>query len=255
MISILLACRGLSHVRDCLTSVMNNAYSLDSFEVLVKLDECDPDLNALRGILEGFKVRGMALGALISPRGNGYGDLHKAYMDLYTRSGPLAKYYWVISDDCLVLGRGWDRYIVEYGKRCLEGSLKLGNPGVFVVNPMADVDYAKASTGAVLTDLDNYPVWSADWVRTCGFGYTFSTDGWTNMILRELELGYMQRRRIFCPKIGIMRKRQAEDLPGSDRWRTVRSDMVSACRGAVIQEEVRKKAALVAGLVEEGSGA
>lgn len=218
MISILLGCRGSRHIADLLRSLSNNASSRDSYEVCIKLDDDDPELVSIQNILASFGEQ-MTIKSIVSPRGSGYSDLHKSYMDLLFIAEPLAKVYWVLSDDVLILGASWDKYIHYYADNNKMDDL-------FVIIPSTMIDYSNISSEKALDLMDNYPIWSRKWVQKVGFGFTFSTDGWTNLILRELFVDKRIDKRIHVRHINLVRKNQPEDFPGSERYNTTRKEMI-----------------------------
>lgn len=214
MITILLGSRKGKNSRldYLLNSLSRSAFSRKNYEVLVKLDDDDPHLeDQQRIILE--KSEEMSVRSLVSPRAMGYEDLHKAYMDLYRGSSVESKAVWVLSDDVLILGSSWDRYILHAIDRMGE---------LFVLCPTTLV--GSQTDLQALEIMDNYPIWSTKFLNIAGFGYTFSTDSWTNTLLGGMrEKGVDIRKHI--PQIGLNRVTCPEDGEAGERWTGARKRM------------------------------
>jgi hypothetical protein len=269
MISILLGSRGKaggnsnSNLKDFLKSLAN-ASTHESYEVLIKLDDDDPSLKELIEVIETASSRGRELISqddgtskgflpgqnikyIITPRGKGYGDLHKAYLDLIRIADPSADMYWVLSDDVLLLGASWDKY--------LEHAASKFSDGMFVICPMFLADYKIQGDTEALNMCDNYPVWSARWIAAQGgFGYTFSTDGWTNMLMRRIFRDYGIDRRVLCTQVNLTRRSGAQDFPGSERWNGIRKETIEQMLSPQLQKLLKGQARAIAGYIGEKDG-
>ena len=110
-ITIMLGCRmggsDTCRLRQCLTSLIDNATDVGNFEILVKCDNDDPALDEIIHTLHQLGCRAN-IRCIVTPRGLGYTDLHKAYLDLLRIANPTSELYWVISDDIEMQTPGWD---------------------------------------------------------------------------------------------------------------------------------------------------
>jgi hypothetical protein len=267
MITVILGSRGKaggnsnSNLKDFLKSLAN-ASTHESYEVLIKLDDDDPSLDELMEVIEDAKAKGRELISpddgtsqgflpgqnikyLITPRGKGYDDLHKAYLDLLRIADPSTDMYWVLSDDVLMLGASWDKY--------LEHAAGKFPDGMFVICPMFLADYRIQTDMQALEMCDNYPVWSAKWIAAQGgFGYTFSTDGWSNLLMRKLYQTYGIDRRVLCQNVGLTRRSGAQDFPGSERWNGIRKDTIAQMLSPQLQKLLAGQAKAIAGYLSIG---
>ncbi len=232
MITIMLGCRAEgnsnSNLHDFLLALAANAESKDNYEVLIKFDEDDTYLESLYQIIVKF-ANCINIKTIVTPRGQGYSDLHKAYLDLLLISNSNSKLYWVLSDDAMVIGYCWDRKLLQVAEE--------HENQTFVITPCNKPFYSDMSSEEALNIMDNYPVWSAAWIATCGgFGYTFSTDGWTNLLCWDIyhKTGVDCRKEVkdLITPIGairgiqIIRNQHENDMPGSERWSTTRKSMI-----------------------------
>ena len=226
-----------SRLPECLLALSTHAESKNRYEVLIKMDDDDPGLGSLKATIESFSDR-VNIRYIVTPRGRGYADLHKAYLDLMLMASPLSEMFWVLSDDVMVAGHHWDRKLLDCAAKSPDG--------VFVITPTAKVDYSMMAQHEALNTMENYPVWSRGWVGICGgFGYTFSTDGWTNLICWKLVREYGLDPRLLpeplqspagaVPSILMARTRGAQDVPGSERWNTARKEMFDKVLSAQVQ--------------------
>jgi hypothetical protein len=85
--------------------------------------------------------------------------------------------------------------------------------------------------------MDNYPIWSAAFVGLMGgFGYTFSTDGWTNLICRKLFVEYQKEIRVLSNRRLITRTVGLQDGPGTARWNGPRAQALEICQSQQVQD-------------------
>jgi len=228
-ISILLGCRvggnTNSSLITCLNSIVDNATAPARLEILIKFDDDDQGVPQLLGELEALKGR-TNIKTIITPRGKGYGDLHKAYNDLLLIADPQSELYWVISDDMEVLTKGWDAK--------LQQTLGRFEDKIFVAHTL--IDFIHPTLIDAIESPDSYPIWSKRWITlTGGFGYTFSTDAWTAMLLQVLQRRYHYNRHVFVPDLVIKRKLAAMDMPGSERWVGIRKDTIELLQTPQVQ--------------------
>ena len=219
----------------------------------MKLDVDDPGLEQQKKIIEHFSDR-INIRYIVTPRGLGYQDLHKAYLDLLVMASPLSSLFWVLSDDSLVVGYHWDKKLLDTAANSKDG--------VFVITPNAMVDYSAMDAKEALNTMDNYPVWSRAWLGLCGgFGYTFSTDGWTNLLCWKLSRYYgidprMMPEPLEGPpgkmlSIPMVRIRGSQDVPGSERWNTVRKDMFDKVLSAQVDSLLDHTSLALASVIRE----
>ncbi len=258
LITIFLACRAgeTSNLKEFLSSLCN-ASTPDNYEILIKFDDDDPSLASLLDIVEKAKEHGREkispdtgesegffpgqnIRYIVTPRGLGYGDLHKAYIDLLRIADPKTEMYWTLSDDVILLGRNWDLYLKE--------SAKAFSDGLFVICPTSVVNYRGMSDQEALEICDNYPVWSAKLLHAMGFGYTFAMDAWTNMLMRKLFYVHGIDRRTGCQGIHLERRRGSQDFPGSERWNGIRKETHELLLSAQVQNLLDAQVGVIAGM-------
>lgn len=261
MITILLASRSGGNSRlEYLLSSLQNASCVDNYEVLIKFDDDDPDLDRLKSVVGSAREKGREkisldtgeseghasgqnIRYIVTPRGLGYGDLHKAYLDLLVIASPKTDMYWVLSDDVLIQGALWDKYLMNATKSYADG--------IYVICPMFLQNYNSLSDRDALEICDNYPVWSAKLVAAMGgFGYTFSTDGWTNILLRKIFLLYGIDRRIHIPQINLWRRTCEADGPGSERYEGIRKQTIDILLSPQVQILLEGQARAIAGYIK-----
>lgn len=110
--SILLPTRGrIQKLERCLKSIYASA-NPSNYEVLLAIDDDDAESRRNFGELERKYEN---IYAFISPRGNGWRDLHKRYTELATKAS--APWIWMFNDDCEILGQGWDMQLVQIPKQ------------------------------------------------------------------------------------------------------------------------------------------
>lgn len=233
MISILLASRskgggnGNSNLKELLQSLAAHVTNPGNYEVLIKFDDDDPGLAQQIETVE-LSLHARRIRYIVTPRACGYTDLHKAYLDLLVESSSYSIAYWVLSDDVLILGSCWDSAIIRHCNRL--------HDGVFVLCPSSTPDYFNMEEKDALTVMDNYPIWSAKWVGTAGgFGYTFSTDGWTNLLCRKLEMEHGLSVRHAVPQVSLVRRTHPIDAEGSERWHGPRAQMIAKVSSPTVQ--------------------
>lgn len=110
--SILLPTRGrVEKLEQCLKSIYDSA-NPSSYEVLLAID--DDDIDTRRAFSELVK-KYENIYAFISPRGDGWHDLHKRYTELASKAS--APWIWMFNDDCQILGQGWDLQLIQIPKQ------------------------------------------------------------------------------------------------------------------------------------------
>ena len=182
-------------------------------ELLIKFDLDDESLELLQDTVSQFTNK-MSIRYIVTSRAGGYGDLHKAYLDLLRLANADTTMYWVISDDITLDSQGWDSELLSCSKKYTDG--------IFVIHTSHLLDHLTITPRESIESPDAYPVWSAKWIGLQGgFGYTFATDGWTSMVCHRLMNEYHFDRRIMA-NIRIARNPCAADMPGSERWHGIR---------------------------------
>jgi len=96
-----------SRFRACLSSLADHADDATNFELLIKFDDDDQDLPTLLGIVKEFRNR-FSIRHIVTSRASGYGDLHKAALDLLRIADANSVLFWGLGDDCVVQSPGWD---------------------------------------------------------------------------------------------------------------------------------------------------
>lgn len=230
-----------SRLVSTLESIIAQASQPQRVEVWVKFDEDDQEVPQLLEQLKRFENKAH-IHYLISPRGAGYSDLHKAYHDLLVRFNPASKIYWILSDDVEIRCAGWDDYILENANRF--------NDGIFIMHAAPLVNYEKVSRQLVLETSDPYPIFSKNWVTIAnGFGYTFAIDAWAGLLEQELITQYGVDRRIYLDKLSVSRVLCENDKQGSSRFDIVRKqvhDLLLTAQVRLLIQAVARNIYLVA---------
>ncbi len=138
LISILLPTRGrVKTLQTSIESLLSKAYNYQNIEFLVKIDDDDkPTIEFMEDYSQFLANNKVDIRLFITPRGNGYGDIHLWLNELAKE----AKGDWLMnwSDDCLMQSRSWD-YTIEYME--VQG-IKVGlSDGIYVYlfrNPSKD---------------------------------------------------------------------------------------------------------------------
>lgn len=220
-ISIFMACRakqsGELIMRNALTSLIANAKSPHSLEFLLKFDDDDPRLQELTAVCDELAPKVGNLKFIITPRGAGYSDLNKAYNDLLRVASPQTELYWVISDDLEIYSKNWDSILMAHKH----------SDGLYMIHFMHRLWYNRISLrDDSIEGPDCYPVWSKLWIGLQGgFGHVFATDGWTSLVRHRLWTKHKIDRGFFVD-IKMRRHEGADDLAGSERWNTVRKEIL-----------------------------
>ena len=213
-ISIFISCRidgnKNSAILICLQRIFENAANPSSVEVLIKFDDDD---SGVAKVLEELKTKPYFenIRYIFAPRWGGYSDLHKAYNALLEIVNPESRIYWIVSDDAEIMCKGWDKLIMD--------KVDIFADGIFVMHGSPLVKMGKKTMLEAIEKCDPYPIWSKKWIRAAGsFGETFSTDGLSSILERELFNRYGLDRRIFIPQLDITRHTRAEDFGNSVKW-------------------------------------
>lgn len=194
--------------------IFENAANPDAIDVLVKFDEDDPEAKKVIKFLEQ-KPYYNNIKHTFGPRWRGYDDLHKGYNLLLETFKPESDIYWVISDDAEILCKNFDQLIMQKADKFVDG--------IFVMHGSPLTNLAKKTKLEALEKCDPYPIWSRKWIETIGgFGETFSTDGFSSILERELYIKYGLDRRIFIPDLDIVRHMLDEDFGNSEKWNVKR---------------------------------
>jgi hypothetical protein len=203
-----------SRLEACLNSIADTAHESGNVEVLLKFDEDDTCLSRLLDIARQMRGR-LDIRYIVTPRAGGYGDLHKAYLDLLRIAHPESTLYWVISDDIELESKGWDDMFVRHSNHYEDG--------LFVLQTIKKLDFAAITPYDTINSPDPYPIWSKRWVgMQGGLGYVFATDGWTSLLHHRLITRYGIDRCVFIEGIRIKRHIAASDVEGSPRWNGIR---------------------------------
>lgn len=220
ILSIIMACRvggnSNSKLANCFNYLVRNAADAAHFEILIKLDTDDERIADIQSVIQSLSDR-LTIKTIITPRAGGYGDLHKAYLDLLRIANPSSELYWVISDDIEIHGKSWDAKLISHCRDYPDG--------LYTLNTLLLPELDHVTAQHALEVCDMYPLWSKRWIGLQGgFGYTYSTDGWTNLLCHKLRNDYGVDRRIFVEDIKLRRHTVAGDLKGSERWNGVRRE-------------------------------
>ncbi len=202
--------------REWFKSVIAHTDNLSNVEAIVKLDECDPGLQEALEIIEEYKSK-FTIKYLISPRGRGYHDLSKHYMDLLFLLDINSKMIMAGSIDMRFQHKGYDTVLLESDKIYEDGiyvmHLKLMQP--FTNNSITSVNRAAQH-------VDAFPVWSRKWIETQGhFGYNAFNDGYTSIVEYLLAHEYGINRRIDLTKYNYIKEVDGYG-PDSTQWQSTR---------------------------------
>jgi hypothetical protein len=203
-----------SRLKDCLKSLVYRSENKESFEVLIKFDD-DDDIQVA---LEEIKDLPINIKYIVTPRGKGYSDLHKAYLDLFVLTSASSELFWVISDDMVITTDRFDSVIINKFNEYRDKTCVLHTR----------VKYLKHSNiNDAITDVDCYPIWTRKWLCTAGFGYSFSTDGWTSLLEYLLYKKHKIDNRVFVNMLDYSRHINKDiDGEGSLRWNNERKNMI-----------------------------
>lgn len=212
LLSLIMCCRIKGNVNSDLLNVLKDfiskASSPDSLEILIKFDDDDDDAAK---IFEELKALPVTVKYIVTPRGLGFADLHKACMDLIPIADVNSELFWGITDDMDIYTQNWDRLIYDAYKKAKVKTcvLRVGKVIKFHKISLADTPHK----------LDSFPVWSRGWLTTAGIGYTTGCDIWTNMLEYLLFRDHGIDNRIKVR--GIKYKRRIHpvlDQYGSEKW-------------------------------------
>lgn len=203
-----------------LNSIRATCADPNSVEVLVKLDDDDPGVAGVLTKIASLRLP-FRIETMVTPPGLGYLDLHKHYGDLLPLVSLDMQLISVVADD-VVFRRGWAR-TVSAGYE--QGVAQFGQSRLFVLhqddryrwlNPCPDAERATQAP-------DPWPMWTREWLDVCGgFGPVAFTDAWTACIEVSLRNRFNHDARIILGRPILVRRLSKVDLPGSDRYETVR---------------------------------
>jgi hypothetical protein len=217
-ITLLMCCRKAgndnSRLDLLLESLVQHADNPANAEMLIKFDDDDPDLGDSLRIIDQFKDR-LAIRYIVTSRAGGYGDLHKAVLDLLRIADPASVVFWGLCDDIEITSPGWDTKILA---RCDDY-----DDGLFLLHFLHMKDFTKLSQREAIGGPEPLPAWSRKWLGLQGgFGYVFACDGWTCLLSHRLATAYGIDRRILVDGVTFSRRISAIDQEGSERWNGIR---------------------------------
>jgi hypothetical protein len=213
LVSLIMCCRikgnENSDLLNVLKSFIDKASSVNSIEILIKFD--DDDDKAAK-IFDELKELPVTVKYIVTPRGLGFADLHKACMDLFTVADINSELFWGITDDMDLYTPNWDRFIYDaYKKAKIKTcTIRLGKL----------IKFHRISLAETPHKLDSFPVWSRGWLTSATIGYTTGCDIWTNMIEYILFRDYGIDNRL-VPKKRVEFKRRIHpvlDQYDSEKW-------------------------------------
>lgn len=216
-------------------TVLDKSY----IQVLIKFDNDDPlqvsIVNKLKDLKLDFKWD-----FIVSPRGDGYLDLYKAYNDLfYNPKLAITPLYYVISDDIVFLYPGWDQDI----KKAYDHGCELHKDKIFTIHQEDRFFGIRPNYNEILERNEPYPFWTKEWIYTLGMiGPTTATDAFTSAIELELFDKYKMDIRIILNKKINTRQVTAYDLPGNERYDVTRNKLIQQLQGEAIQEIIKFQA-------------
>lgn len=111
-----------------LASLRDTADDFSRVEVLVQVDYDDAELLACLPLFEQYNAR-----VVVSPRGNGYGDLHRYYAECFQAS--FAKHLLVWSDNSQILTKSWDSQIAAIQHELYHGTFNRKHGWAFPLVP------------------------------------------------------------------------------------------------------------------------
>ncbi|MBI3453795.1 MAG: hypothetical protein HY057_13370 [Rhodospirillales bacterium] len=214
MLSIVIASRlggnPNSRLKRLLASAVDTCNDPARCEFLIKLDNDDPGHEALRRSIAPFAEK-FVIRTLVSPRGRGYLDLHKAYNDLFFMANEAAQLFWVLADDCVFIRKDWDALLLRI-------AAETPIPAFCINEHLADFAACNAQQ-AIDGHMENFPIFSRAWLNVLGgFGQNSFTDASTAIIQHLLVRNHNIDLRIPLPAKLIERRMWAADCAGSSRW-------------------------------------
>ncbi len=212
-VSLIMCCRIKGNENSDLMNVLRNfvekASSHERMEILIKFDDDDDDAAKVFDELKSLPV---TVKYIVTPRGLGFADLHKACMDLFTIADLNSELFWGITDDMDLYTNEWDRIIYQTYKaaKIKTCTIRLGKM----------IKFHRISLAETPHKLDSFPVWSRGWLTSATIGYTTGCDIWTNMIEYLLFRDYGIDNRL-KPKQHISFRRRIHpvlDQYDSEKW-------------------------------------
>src|SRR6267142_4446658 len=107
-----------------LDNVEKTAANPAAVEVLIKIDQEDTTMLKFKAE-ESARSRPMAVCFFVTPRGEGYWGLYKAYDEIVRSSAPDSYFVFPINDQLRFATKGWDAKMLAYKGRFPDGVFHL----------------------------------------------------------------------------------------------------------------------------------
>jgi hypothetical protein len=227
-------------LRQWFESLINSCNELKNIEVIVKLDDDDISLEEIINIFSEYQKH-CVIKYHISPRGAGYKDLSKHYIDLLSL---------LDQDYAMIVAGSVDMRIKTKGiDSALLNATTTYKDGIFVshlirINPfVAEVNNINLAAQVV----DPFPVWSRRWIEIVGhFGYNALNDGYTSMIEYYLATEWGIDRRVDLTANSFLKEINGYG-PESQHWQTKRREAMESHlseRNIIFAKQAAKNIAL-----------
>lgn len=217
-----------------LESLKEKSSNYENFEVLIKFDSDDKEVNRILPELNAYPFK---IKYLIEPRGRGYVDLHVFYNRLFSQADERSVVIGAMADDFEIAQKGWDEVILS--------KLNVFADQIFTIHTAWESPYSTKYPEAKderfyverlylnfdMDDLENVaieaaPFWSKGLLKICGgFGHVSFTDAWTLVLEHLLFHRFGIIRTIFFEKPIITRRiNYVVDTAVALRWQTERAE-------------------------------
>ena len=242
MITIILCCRIDGNINSnlpfLLDSINKTISDPDNIEILLKFDDDDKDAPDCIQLISSRNYP-FLISHVITPRGQGYYDLHKSNNDAFMRSSISSKLYWAISDDVEFKVNDWDKIIFSAYE---EGIKKFGTKKLFVLHQDDVFIGRNLEYNEVLERNEAWPIWTSEWLETIGsIGMTVATDAWTSCIEATLSTQYGLDPRVILPTKLIYRSVSKEDMTGY-RWDVQRRKIIADLKSPRLRKIIEAQA-------------
>lgn len=152
-----------------LDNLANTAADLQSFEVLIKLDEGD---DTMISILEEYRKHAkFTLKYLATPKLDGYYTLDVGYNELLKIIDPNSYFCWLLTDEIRLETQGWDTILKKYIHLFPDDIFRIK---LSIFQSKNYIDFSEC-----LPSPDNYAVTTHKWLEvTGGWGNFWGPDSW-----------------------------------------------------------------------------
>ena len=122
-------CR-FTYLMDAVKSLQDRAHRPEQIEIIVRLEEEDPDLVKTQAMLLNV-VHRSKLKMITGPRGGGFADVG----DMYNKMASISTGDWllVFNDDCVMMTNDWDSLLSEFEPTVLKPDWLLSNSDYCII--------------------------------------------------------------------------------------------------------------------------